>query len=372
LHPFFINALQGFYNLGDNMDTLVTGKKGSGKTYYAVYHISTLSKEEQSKVIHNVDGLKIGRTFQSYCEEKGISELKIWSNSYHDVDNGGTDDLHGALFVFDECQHLFDTYFKDPDVLKFFQMSRHYNIDIILLSQDYKLICAKIALHAELHLKAVPDIANPIPGFFVYNEMSGYEQVGQRKLRKSKKVFSLYKSANYSKGGERKKIKPMQKLFIVACLGVALALFLAFRFFGGFGDGKKITNPDSSSQYTPDNPPPEPTYRKKKNSSSDNFSDSQDYPVSIVDKLSGIPLPVSTYIDKSGLNVFLLGVVYRLNDFPFPVVTSKLGYIALVPQDVYTAAQQYKTSLTLESNYDPNSKYYYHGDTSSPSDEGNL
>jgi hypothetical protein len=164
----------------------------------------------------------------------------------------------------------------------------------------------------------------------------------------------------------------MQKLFIVACLGVALALFLAFRFFGGFGDGKKITNPDSSSQYTPDNPPPEPTYRKKKNSSSDNFSDSQDYPVSIVDKLSGIPLPVSTYIDNSGLNIFLLGVVYRLNDFPFPVVTSKLGYIALVPQDVYTAAQQYKTSLTLESNYDPNSKYYYHGDTSSPSEEGNL
>lgn len=335
------------------MDTIVTGKKGSGKTYYAVHRISKLPPEEQKKVLHNIDGLKLGKTFYEYAKEKGITFLDIWKNSYHE----STDDLHGFLFVYDECQHEFDTYFKDKEVLKFFQMSRHYNIDVILLSQDYKLICPKISVHAELQLRAVPDTVNPVPGCFVYREMSGFEEVDRQTIRKQKKIFSLYKSANYSKGSERKKKRPMMRMALFGVVLSVFAVFLLFRFFGGFGDSDKQDSTSLSSSDSSLFSRPEPPQHQSQ--FSNDTSDNQ-YPVSISEKLDGIPLPLSVFQDHTGVYALLLGVPYAFDNFPFQIVKTRFGYVALVTQDVYTAYLDSKKDQQLV-NYDPNQGYYWQG-----------
>ncbi len=341
------------------MDTIVSGKKGSGKTYYAVHYISTLKPEDQEKVYHNIDGLELGNKFDDYCKEKNVTLLNLFSESYHEQNT----DLHGSIFVLDECQKIFPKYFKGDDNLHFFQMSRHWNIDVILLTQDISQVCNGVSVHPELQLKAVPDIANPYPGFFVYKEMSGTEKVGEIKIRKKNKIFKLYKSANYKTGGkERKKIKPMQKLFFIACIGVIFACYLGYRFFTGFGDGSNVENFTNNTTHQEQPTPKEriDRYSQKHFNHDSTGSTVDNYPPSIIEKLNGVPINVSVLEDSTGSYVILLGVAYPFDGFPFELLRTRLGVVAIVPEDIYQADKKYQEDSALLASYDPNEKYYWH------------
>lgn len=351
------------------MDTLLTGKKGSGKSYYAVYQIMKL--KDKSKVLHNISGFKDGLTFQGECDRLGCTILDFFRDSFYNdkTPEGNPNPLKkdefskyfGFLFVLDEAADLFPYGFKDQDVLKFFRMSRHYNIDIILITQDVEDLSKSISKKSELQLKAIPDLINPYPGMFLYHEMSGREKVGEIKLPKKKSYFDLYKSADYSKGGVRRKKRPMQLLLIFAVVATVLA--------GGsfFYMLKKRTAPPTEKETTSteDYRQHRQNVAQNQNTSHSNqknyqSSGSDQFPLSYIEKFDGIILPISTFSDHTGLYGILLDVPYLLTRFPFEVFKTRFGYAALVPLDFYEYYQSIVEKKKNDTQSDPNQPYYWH------------
>jgi len=333
------------------MDTLVSGKKGSGKTYYAVNHIYNLSKKEQAKVYHNIDGLELGNRIDDYCKEKGIDIITLFTESYHENNK----ELYDSLFVIDECQKIFPKELKNKDVFQFFQMGRHFNIDSMLLTQDQYLVSPRVTLHAELNLKAVPDVANPYPGFFVYREMSGSEKVGETKIRKKKKIFNSYKSSKAGK--ERKKIKPMQRIMFLSTIALVAIAFFGYRLISGMTDKEPSQAHTQQKERTLQRKEKDNLYKPKESS----YSEYEEvlYPESHLKKIGGVLMPIDTLSDFTGTYVLLLGVPYPLQDFPYTVLKTRFGHAAVVPADLYQFQQDYKKEIILAGQFDPNAGGYY-------------
>lgn len=354
------------------MDTFVSGSKGSGKTYYAVDEISKLP--DPSKVLHNIKGLSLGKNMGDLAKEWGLSShLDFFRNSLHadHLDDGVTpnpaknpnfDSLRGNIFVVDECQNLFPKTFKNPDVDAFFSMARHYDIDIILLTQNDLLVCPTIKVHPELQLRAVSSTANPFPFFFHYRKMVGGingEQIGTiRKLRR-KKIFDLYNSSDTKNSGKdaHKRSRPMLFVLFIALIATVGGIFYLKQWVSSKREAKQeqsvasVADPLSEKRSN---------YRSGKtdsyNQQKDGYSQNT-YPQSIIDKLGGIPIPISEVNDYTGRYVELLGTLYHVSEFPFPIFKSRLGLSALVPQDVFQAVQDYKQQLAIMASVDPNAGY---------------
>lgn len=335
------------------MITLVTGIPGSGKSYYAVHHISKLNVNKRSKVLQNIDGLKLGVKLDTICKDRGISPLDLFRDSFHQ----NCEDFRGFLFVIDECQTIFPTSFKDQDVLRFFQLHRHYGIDIILLSQDYKLVSSSITLLAELQLRAVSDVANPIPGTFLYKKMVGTEQIGTTRVKKDKKVFALYKTADFDQGATRKKSRPMLMIFVLCGVALVAAFFYARHFVTKLKD-----HPEQAKKETLG--PVDRIKRKLAGSESPNNSNQEmnDNPEQYPDMsktIGGYLLPVS-YVKTSNrkFTVIMMGIPFDIRFFPYPLIRTQFGLYAHVPRDLFLYAQNDRQKrIDKYIDYDPNAKY---------------
>jgi zona occludens toxin (predicted ATPase) len=328
---------------------IVAGGPGSGKSYFAVDYISKF--KDKDKVLHNVDGLKLGTPLDTYCHDNDLNPLTLFSNSFHEKDKS----FRGWLFVIDECQTLFPKSFKGEDVLRFFQLHRHYGIDIILLSQDYKLICPSIALLAEYQYRAVADVANPLPGTFLYKQLVGYEEVGKKTLRKKKAIFKLYKSADFDQSKTRKKKRPM---LLLMGLCAAVVLFGAYKIIdiknNGIGQSSASTSPPSGKKgYSP---PEKASYPGSTGAPVYSEFSSGQYPITLENTFGGRLYPVSHITDHRGTFIPFLGFLFRLEEFPFPVTVTHTGFVAVLPADVFQYAEFYQASIpepeTSTTNFD--------------------
>lgn len=351
------------------MDTMITGVKGSGKTYYAVEYISRL--KDQSKVLHNIKGLSLGQNIYDLAKDWNLQEIDFFRDSLHDEDSPKHDKrfetLHGYLFVIDECQKLFPKNFKNQDVDQFFQMARHYDIDTFLLSQDEKLVAPSIKVHPELFLRAISDTANPLPGFFLYRKMVGWEQVGLPiRVRKKQKVFDLYKSADTKTGGKitRKKARPMLIMFGVAIVCGVISLGY-FKYYTSNRSDMRGHSPSSFvADATRDTFASQENVRKRSRfSQQDQTETAQDYPQSLLDKIGGVIVPVSVATDSNGRYVIFLDVPYSYNMFPYRIINNKFGNYAIVPIDVFQYYEQQIIQAKSIVYTDPNQPYYWNEST---------
>jgi hypothetical protein len=344
---------------------LLTGVPGSGKSYFAVDMINgkieQLQKKEKIsyeeaqkkiKVLHNVDGLKVGTTIDSFCAERGYDPITVFTNHYH-VDN---QEFRGWLFVVDECQTFFPKNMRHDDVQRFFQLHRHYGIDVVLLSQDYKLICPSISLLSEYQFRAVSDTANPLPGFFMYRQMVGYEEIGRKFKRKKKKVFDLYKTADFDQKQVSKKSRPMLIIFIICAI------------LGVFGVLKILSYKDSMNRSEPTQE--EKTYHmmtleeKKKiaqnrtnqsNSLNDGYISEPQYPESYLQKLQNLTLLTLDVVeDHTGIYFLLMGTFWPEKEFPYKVIKTRIGLQALVPLDLKKYVENQKILLSSTGLDNPN------------------
>ena len=313
------------------MITLVTGVPGSGKTYYAVHHIWKLSPPEREKVLHNIDGLKVGTTFDSLLSSENLQIQTLCSDSYHAHEKR----FHGYKFVIDECQTFLGGSLRSQDILRFFQLHRHYGIDVILITQDYKLVSQKISSLAEFQLRAVSDIANPLPGTFLYKKMVGYESIGKEVLRKRKEVFALYKTATELSAQSKK--RPMLYLAAAGVILVVLAGFLLHRLTGLSSRSKNVFQKSSFSTDSGNSSGLlERAVRRKVSSRSSRFGSGDSLPASLTSKLGGCPYTLNSISSSSGVTVFFLGQMIPVKDFPYPVFKAGKSYIALLPDDMFS------------------------------------
>jgi|WetSurMetagenome_2_1015567.scaffolds.fasta_scaffold00012_31 zona occludens toxin (predicted ATPase) len=237
---------------------IVDGKIGSGKTYYSVWHILRkhfiFDKEineyiPRSGVVicTNIEGLKVQHeTFDKRVEIDKIKE--IFSENYVDHLRDKYK-CRSVLYVVDEAQNLFPTKFYDKDVFFFFQYSRHYGVDIYLITQDVDSLVKQIKTLCELVVHATSR-TNSAKGVFYYKYISGDEVVGRKVLKADKRIFKVYKSFNFD---ETEPPRPIWLKYTILIIVAFLVAVLAFKFlFLDVWSGSK--NVEASERVTPLNP----------------------------------------------------------------------------------------------------------------------
>lgn len=217
---------------------LVTGAPGAGKSFYMVnYLTNTYYQKEKGghyipkpgvKIIANIEGLKLDHlNLDEAILKSDLPAEKFFTIPYQEkiVAKYGS-----VVYVIDECQRWFDQYFRDKDCIYFFEYHRHLGLDIYLMSQTKYRICRAISDLAEYEIKAVRRLAS-IFGEFKYSIICGQEILDKKMLKKSKEIFSLYKSMDRL---ETEKIKnPMIKYLIMAAVVIILGGFLFTHTFWG-------------------------------------------------------------------------------------------------------------------------------------------
>jgi len=305
------------------MMTLLTGIPGSGKSYMAVDYVSKM--KDQSKVLHNIEGFKLGTSLDQFSLDHKMQKIDIFRKSWHEKN----DLLHGWTIIIDEAAELFPKSLRDTDIIGFFDYHRHYGIDIFLITQDIKKVTADITCLAESHYRAASGASNPIPGVMIYQQIVGGESVSRKYLKKRKKVFALYKSTNNLSSGTLNIGKVYLVLAIVGACGGAYALKTWF-------DSMKPKEVQSASKAESHQSPQSTKSINQVRPSNDK---------SLPSLLGGTPFEVSTIKDHAGDHVVFCGNIFRKENFPYPLVKTRTGMVALLPSSALAYAQQYETQL---------------------------
>lgn len=320
------------------MITLLTGIPGSGKSYMAVDHVSKM--KDQSKVLHNIEGFKLGISLDQFSIDNKISKIDVFRKSWHEKN----DMLHGWVIIIDEAAELFPKSLRDTDIIGFFDYHRHYGIDIFLITQDQKKVSPDITCLAETHYRAASGASNPLPWYLIYQQMVGGEAVSRKLLRKRKEVFALYKSTN----NHSSKTINIGKIYItVALIAAIVGMYALKSWFGSFKPKDQIQTTTSSK----DN---QSTKNQNINSMSAKLRANQK---SVPDNLGGYPYPVSTITDSSGSYIVFSGIIFKKNDFPYPLMRSRTGLVALLSPQALNDVNNYQQKLDSQQiNTKPNEK----------------
>ena len=182
------------------MITLVEGVIGSGKTYFVVFEL--LRKyfrwdENEVRYIPLSDDVEIYTNIDGFVHGKSLTMVL---SSVGGVENFFTVPVQEKLtnskrhvYVIDEAQMYFGRKFYNKPVFDFFQWSRHFGIDMYLITQDVYSLVRELQNLNEHHIKVVRRSYSML-GEFRYNFMSGYDVIKRKTLRADPKVFKQFRS----------------------------------------------------------------------------------------------------------------------------------------------------------------------------------
>lgn len=150
----------------------------------------------------NASNLAVSPAFQFYPNNKITLPSKqspfssVWCFYSEWKDAKGV----GALYIIDECQVSFPRSGTDKSVQEWFQLHRHYNADVVLISQNFRQVDPVITgLLANLIICRKADILGD-SGSYIRKVKAGFRgEVIQSDRRKYEpQYFSLYKSHTQS------------------------------------------------------------------------------------------------------------------------------------------------------------------------------
>lgn len=221
----------------------ITGKIGGGKTYWCVNYIVekylTYKPEifqyvtkTDLKIITNIRDLELPHIdLKTEIDHHGISG--VFNPSY--VSGHGN-----TLFIIDEAQNYFHRKYYDKDVFLFFQTSRHYGVDILLITQDMESVSKEVRLLIEYTVHA-QSRSQRTKNMFVYKYISGDDVFKRQLLKFNKKVAMLYKS-RLKEEMEKAPIvwKRFAFLAILVFAGMVVCLKLLFNIYAPPAEAKQI------------------------------------------------------------------------------------------------------------------------------------
>ncbi|MGV1098705.1 zonular occludens toxin domain-containing protein [Thiovibrio sp. JS02] len=257
---------------------IVDGNPGAGKTYWAVHHLLKqyfdyepdldryFLKEQYKEVviITNIDSLKIPHrslnTMIDECnKEMGLDDrdLEKYGKGYvffsHDYQEMLAECINApVVYVIDESQRFFHKRYYYRPVFEWFELHRHFQQDIFLISQSYKKIAPDILELCEIVVHGVARTRSLTGKEFRYKHISQGDVMKTEVLLKDKKIFALYKSM--MGGVEVEKISnPLVKKIALALVGVlALGSFGVYRLLHSFGgDTATASAASSTHESTP-------------------------------------------------------------------------------------------------------------------------
>ena len=229
------------------MVDLVIGVPGSGKTYFAVDRLYKLLTSEQKKYKHiytNINGLDYQKCnelaniegyvkpfefedlnahimdeyqFHTSQKEKKSKRIPLKTDTPHNEDttdekepiidydetckkNGIYAPFLDSLIIIDECHLYFEDRTDEPKI-RFLSYHRHFNIDIILITQGKNLIHKKYLSFVETMYKALSGAKRFLSTRFRYKKYASYQEYSQNiiettSLSLNEKVFQLYNSGS--------------------------------------------------------------------------------------------------------------------------------------------------------------------------------
>ncbi len=188
------------------MVTLIEGRIGSGKSYFAVREILYTyyrfdedkvrwvlreDLEQEVSIYTNIDGFFAAGYLEDAIKAAGGLE-NFMSDSYQRKFTK----FKRHVYVFDEAQKssLFHKKYYNPDVSYIFEYSRHYGLDIFLITQDIWKLSPSLVGLPEIHIKVQRRSLSLYKNSFVYMYMSDKDIVRKKTLRIDQRVFMAYRS----------------------------------------------------------------------------------------------------------------------------------------------------------------------------------
>jgi len=179
------------------MIVIVFGVPGSGKTYFAINHLlrsgiivfdeGIYRVADGYILITNVDGIRVsGVVSWDAVYQRSWYDFK----TYTEVFNSGK----RLIFVIDEAQKYFSKLSQNE--LLFFQLHRHYGVDILLITQNLQQLDGKLVGNAEYLIRALPK-SDRIFSSFRYHVISSLDKSTVLKkfsVPVKEEVFFLYRS----------------------------------------------------------------------------------------------------------------------------------------------------------------------------------
>ena len=253
------------------------GIPGSGKSYEAVVYHILVAVQKGRKVVTNLPlnveafGL-LDPAFADLIEIRRIASkpLGTWDAARVDdkgngtaflidpanvptsnIDNGifgGVWDFYttwkhpvtgsGPLFVIDECHVALPVVGIDPEVVEWFKLHRHYNCDVLLVTQNFRDMCQPIARLIAMLIKVRSADILGTPGEYIRKVHAGYRGAAiSTETRKYKpEFFGLYKShsqGNSVSEASASDVKPFALKFR-RFTRVFVGLTLAYCFYAGW------------------------------------------------------------------------------------------------------------------------------------------
>lgn len=222
---------------------IVDGRIGAGKTYYVVawvleryYEYSPkffeyMPKKDNPVIFTNIRNLKLSgvKDIDRLIKDAGSLESFL---SFDENGNLNYPDLKNSVIIIDEAQSpaWFPRKFYNPKIMYFFQIHRHYGIEIFLCTQDVKSLCPELRELPEYHVRAARQSLQL--GGFRYQKFYDNEGGERSSLRRDKRIFEVYSSVE--KKAEVKRPKSViVRYALILSFGICL-LFVSFYAFKSY------------------------------------------------------------------------------------------------------------------------------------------
>jgi zona occludens toxin len=229
---------------------------GSGKTFRAVYTILNDYKK-YGKVFTDIGGFKYSNNIESVTYNKFTSVFRSLYQDYLGYVQIGEENLDiklkqklidsdvlknmddPTLFVFDEAHNLFSSR-SDPFLVWFISYHRHFNLDVILITQTYSLMARDYWKLIQEYVHSLPQSRMLFSKKFKYQHHITVPYYNANTLSKTTTlsldplVFGAYKSGDVVR---TKSVLMLYLKYILFALGVgALGTFYMYNTFFGTVD----------------------------------------------------------------------------------------------------------------------------------------
>lgn len=229
--------------------TIVTGRPGSGKSYFAVKFLRDefFKFDEKFDCYNPVKNKKNNTEYTIISNIENLNLKHIPLNYVCDLYSDGDilkfftikiqEKLHlkfkNIVYIIDECQQYFRylTPKSDEETFFYFEKHRHFGDTFYLISQDSWRISKFLVALADKEVRAVSRAKTFSSNHMCYRELVGGTLTSLKHTKKDKSVFQLYKSMSQSEAVVPSGSKILLKL-VIPLVVVVLSLLYFFNTFG--------------------------------------------------------------------------------------------------------------------------------------------